>query len=72
MRFPLTPEQEAIRARARALADHEFRERAARWDEREEYPWDNVKQPRRGGAHGHDRARGLRRTGPGRSSTWSW
>lgn len=44
MRFPLTPEQEAIRARARALADHEFRERAARWDEREEYPWDNVKR----------------------------
>jgi len=44
MRFPLTAEQEAIRARARALADHELRERAARWDEREEYPWDNVKQ----------------------------
>ncbi len=44
MRFPLTPEQESIRARARALADHEFRERAARWDEREEYPWDNVKR----------------------------
>jgi alkylation response protein AidB-like acyl-CoA dehydrogenase len=44
MRFPLTAEQEAMRTRARALADHEFRERAARWDEREEYPWDNVKQ----------------------------
>ncbi len=44
MRFPLTAEQEAIQARARALADREFRERAARWDEREEYPWDNVKQ----------------------------
>jgi alkylation response protein AidB-like acyl-CoA dehydrogenase len=44
MRFPLTAEQETIRARARALADHEFRERASRWDEREEYPWDNVKQ----------------------------
>lgn len=44
MRFPLTPEQEAVRARTRALADHEFRERAARWDEREEYPWDNVKR----------------------------
>jgi len=44
MRFPLTAEQEALRAQARALADHEFRERAARWDEREEYPWDNVKQ----------------------------
>ncbi|HEX2500229.1 MAG TPA: acyl-CoA dehydrogenase family protein [Methylomirabilota bacterium] len=44
MRFPLTAEQEDVRARARALADQEFRERAARWDEREEYPWDNVKQ----------------------------
>ena len=44
MRFPLTAEQEALQARARALADQEFRERAARWDEREEYPWDNVKQ----------------------------
>ncbi len=44
MRFPLTAEQDAIRARARALADDEFRGRAARWDEREEYPWDNVKQ----------------------------
>jgi 3-sulfinopropanoyl-CoA desulfinase len=44
MRFPLTAEQEALRAQARALADHEFRERAARWDEREEYPWENVKQ----------------------------
>jgi 3-sulfinopropanoyl-CoA desulfinase len=44
MRFPLTAGQEAIRTRARALADNEFRERAARWDEREEYPWDNVKQ----------------------------
>ena len=44
MRFPLTAEQEAIRARARALADQEFRQRAARWDEREEYPWENVKQ----------------------------
>ena len=44
MRFPLTAEQEAIQARARALADQEFRERAARWDEREEYPWENVKQ----------------------------
>jgi alkylation response protein AidB-like acyl-CoA dehydrogenase len=44
VRFPLTGEQEALRGRARALADAEFRERAARWDEREEYPWENVKQ----------------------------
>ena len=36
-------EQEALRARARELADGVFAERAARWDEREEYPRDNVK-----------------------------
>jgi alkylation response protein AidB-like acyl-CoA dehydrogenase len=41
--FELTAEQVALRARARALADGVFAERAARWDEREEYPWDNVK-----------------------------
>lgn len=28
---------------ARETADGVFRGRAARWDEREEYPWDNVK-----------------------------
>ena len=44
MQFPLTTEQQAVQAQARALAEQEFRERAARWDEREEYPWDNVKQ----------------------------
>jgi hypothetical protein len=44
MDFPLTDEQRAFQARVRALADREFRERAARWDEREEYPWDNVKR----------------------------
>jgi len=43
MDFELTPEQEALRARARDLADRVFAQRAARWDEREEYPWDNVK-----------------------------
>jgi 3-sulfinopropanoyl-CoA desulfinase len=43
MSFPLTPEQEALRARARDLADTRFAERAARWDTTEEYPWDNVK-----------------------------
>jgi alkylation response protein AidB-like acyl-CoA dehydrogenase len=41
--FELTAEQAELRARARALADERFAERAARWDEREEYPWDNVK-----------------------------
>jgi 3-sulfinopropanoyl-CoA desulfinase len=44
MDFPLTDEQRAFQARVRALADGELRERAARWDEREEYPWDNVKR----------------------------
>jgi alkylation response protein AidB-like acyl-CoA dehydrogenase len=43
MSFPLTPEQDALRARARELADTVFAERAARWDASEEYPWDNVK-----------------------------
>jgi alkylation response protein AidB-like acyl-CoA dehydrogenase len=43
MSFPLTPEQDALRARARELADTVFVERAARWDASEEYPWDNVK-----------------------------
>jgi alkylation response protein AidB-like acyl-CoA dehydrogenase len=43
VRFPLTSEQAELQARVRALADGEFRARAAGWDEREEYPWDNVK-----------------------------
>jgi alkylation response protein AidB-like acyl-CoA dehydrogenase len=43
MDFELTAEQSALRARARELADGVFAARAARWDEREEYPWDNVK-----------------------------
>lgn len=43
MDFELTAEQTALRARARELADRVFAERASRWDEREEYPWDNVK-----------------------------
>ncbi|HSE06298.1 MAG TPA: acyl-CoA dehydrogenase family protein, partial [Methylomirabilota bacterium] len=43
MEFKLTAEQQALRARARHLADTVFRERAARWDAAEEYPWDNVK-----------------------------
>lgn len=43
MDFELTAEQKALRRRARALADGAFAERAAHWDESEEYPWDNVK-----------------------------
>jgi alkylation response protein AidB-like acyl-CoA dehydrogenase len=41
--YPLTPEQDALRARARELADSVFAERAAKWDASEEYPWENVK-----------------------------
>ncbi|HXH82526.1 MAG TPA: acyl-CoA dehydrogenase family protein [Candidatus Tectomicrobia bacterium] len=47
-----TPEQEALRARARELADTVFAERAARWDATEEYPWDNVKDLVRAGFMG--------------------
>ena len=43
MDFSLTPVQQALKARARELADTAFRDRAARWDAAEEYPWDNVK-----------------------------
>jgi alkylation response protein AidB-like acyl-CoA dehydrogenase len=52
MDFGLTPEQRRLKARARELADGVFRERAARWDEREEYPWDNVKELVRAGFMG--------------------
>jgi alkylation response protein AidB-like acyl-CoA dehydrogenase len=41
--FELTRSQQALKARARELADNVFRDRAARWDAAEEYPWDNVK-----------------------------
>ena len=40
--FPLSPKQRHLQELVRDLADSTFRERAARWDEREEYPWDNV------------------------------
>jgi alkylation response protein AidB-like acyl-CoA dehydrogenase len=43
MDFRLDAGQQALRARARELADNVFRDRAARWDSAEEYPWDNVK-----------------------------
>src|SRR5256884_2628054 len=43
MDFELTTEEQALRQRARDLADRAFAERAARWDASEEYPWDNVK-----------------------------
>jgi alkylation response protein AidB-like acyl-CoA dehydrogenase len=40
--FELTASQRDLQSRARKLADDVFAGRAARWDEREEYPWDNV------------------------------
>lgn len=52
MDFELTPAQETLRTRARELADSVFRERAARWDAAEEYPWDNVKDLVRAGFMG--------------------
>ena len=52
MDFELTPAQQALRARARELADGAFRERAARWDAEEAYPWDNVKDLVRAGFMG--------------------
>src|SRR3989304_1219454 len=52
MDFELTSEERALGARARALADGVFRDRAARWDEDEAYPWDNVKDLVRAGCMG--------------------
>ena len=52
MDFTLTSAQLALRARARELADGVFRERAARWDAEEAYPWDNVKDLVRAGFMG--------------------
>ena len=52
MDFRLTPEQEALRLRARELADGTFRARAAGWDATEQYPWDNVKDLVRAGFMG--------------------
>jgi alkylation response protein AidB-like acyl-CoA dehydrogenase len=42
MDFQLSPEQAALRARARELAQGFMAPRAARWDHTEEYPWENV------------------------------
>jgi alkylation response protein AidB-like acyl-CoA dehydrogenase len=52
MDFELTAAEQALRARARELADGVFRERAARWDVEESYPWDNVKDLVRAGFMG--------------------
>ncbi len=52
MDFELTADQQALRTRARDLADSVIAERAARWDANEEYPWDNVKDLVRAGFMG--------------------
>jgi alkylation response protein AidB-like acyl-CoA dehydrogenase len=65
MTFNLTPEQEALRARARELAETVIAPRAAEVDRSEQYPWDNVKAlteagfmgmtvPKAYGGPGHD------------------
>src|SRR5919108_4695928 len=43
MDLTLSDEQEALRAAAAELADREFRPRASRWDENEEFPEENWK-----------------------------
>ena len=42
MTFGLTPEQEALREKARDLAERVVATRAAEVDRTESYPWDNV------------------------------
>jgi alkylation response protein AidB-like acyl-CoA dehydrogenase len=52
MDFELTSGQQELRQRARHLADTVFAERAAGYDAREEYPWDNIKELVRAGLMG--------------------
>ncbi|HSB41308.1 MAG TPA: acyl-CoA dehydrogenase family protein, partial [Methylomirabilota bacterium] len=42
MDFELTPEQRELKQTVRRLAEREFRPKAARWDEEETFPWENV------------------------------
>ena len=71
MDFKLTAEQEALKARARHLADTVFRDRAARWDAAEEYPWDNVKDLVQAGFMGLTHSQGVSEEPAPRSSTCS-
>lgn len=50
--FDITPAQEELQARARALAQGEFAATAAHTDETEEYPWANVAKLRDAGFMG--------------------
>ena len=43
MNFRLTGEQELLRNEAQKLAREVFKDRAARWDQNAEVPWDNIK-----------------------------
>lgn len=52
MDFKLTLEQERLRARARELARGFMAPRAAKWDQSEEYPWENVAELVRAGFMG--------------------
>jgi alkylation response protein AidB-like acyl-CoA dehydrogenase len=65
MDFKLTPEQEALRDRARELAESFVAPRAAKWDQSEEYPWENVEQLVKAGFMGMTIPETL--GGPGRS-----
>lgn len=44
MDFELTDEQKMLKKMVGDLAKKEFKPRASEWDEREEFPWDNVKK----------------------------
>lgn len=44
MDFEITDEQKMLKKMAGDLAKKEFKPRAWEWDEREEFPWDNVKK----------------------------
>jgi alkylation response protein AidB-like acyl-CoA dehydrogenase len=52
MNFHLTPEQKALRDRARALAEERIAPRAAEVDTSEQYPWDHVEALLREGFFG--------------------
>src|SRR3546814_18314459 len=47
--FALTPEQLALQARAREVAQSDVKARAAEVDRTEQYPWDNVERLKAGG-----------------------
>ena len=52
MSFDLTPAQQELRARARALAEDVIQPRAAEVDRSEQYPWDNIDALTRAGFMG--------------------